>query len=419
VVLERTESVKPLLRLVFALVTILPGVRAAAPAAGSPGLGASVLLSIQYAHTEIFYHTPSEFPPAFTRADEIAPGQRLDVVVIARGYGVDKDSQANVTYQLVIHKPDGTTLRPTDHVAIADKKRVDPRQLLFPSSVASFSTDPGDPAGTYRFEITVRDAVSGTTVTESASVRVSESADPLPLPANTDVTRFLSEYYLRPRPRSAMAALTAFSQLPYAQRPADGQGTLLGFYERVLLDNPWLVPQFVERFSTTNDQRERRILALVLAYTKRGERNFGSDIPREAQAALAAARQEAIPLPSREPTSGGQLDLQWGAFLASGRFTPISDLVAVVENYLPYRGKLEEFKKLEVKPKAVPVEAMKDVLLGSALWSLGSNAQQHKLVRYYLVGLERAGETTPAVKGALREALAWQPKENSAPPAAK
>ncbi|MEO7414355.1 MAG: hypothetical protein ABIZ81_13465 [Opitutaceae bacterium] len=410
---------KPLLGLAFAFAAVLVGLRAAEPATAGSGLGVTLLLSTQYAHTDIFYHTPSEFPPAFTRADEIAPGQRLDVVVIARGYAVDAESQANVSYELTIHKPDGTTLRLPNRVTISEKKRVDPRHLLFPLNVASFSTNPGDPAGEYRFEIAVRDEVNRATVSDSARVRVSDSADPLPLPADTDVLRFLSDYYLRPRPRLALAALTAFSQSPYAQRKADGHGTLLGFYDRVLIDNPWLLPQFLTRILATKDESERRILALVLVYAKRNEPNFGSDLPRAVKNALAAARKETLPLPSREPTVVGQLDLQWGAFLASGRFTPITELVAVVENYLPYRGKLEEFKKLAAKPKAMPLEPMKDVLLSSALWSLGSNAYQQKLVRYYLIGIERAPETTPAVKSALREALAWQPKENPSAPAAK
>jgi hypothetical protein len=404
--------VKWLFRGALAFGVLVAASRAAEPGAAAAGFDVLVFPTTQYAHTEIFYHTPAEFPPPLALASEIAPGQRLDLLVLARGFAVDHDSQAHVTYTLIIHRPDGTT-RVAEAVPIAEKKRVEPSQWLFPATITSISANPGDPTGEYRFEITAQDQVGGGKATKFASVRVSDSAEPLPLPADTDTLRFLTDYYQHPRPRLALSALIAFSRSPYADRKADGHGTLLGFYEQVLNDNPWLVPQFTQRLSAAKDESERRMFALVLAYTKRNERQFGADLPRAARTALAEARKEALPLPSREPNLGGQLDLQWGIFLASGRFAPIAELVAVVENYLPFRGKLEEFKKLPAKPKTLPPDAMKDVLLSSALWSLGSNAAQQKLVRYYLVGIGRAGDTPPAVKAALQEALAWQPKDST------
>lgn len=389
---------------------------AAEPVTPSAGLDALIFPSTQYAHADIFHRTPSGFGPTLYIAEEIAPGQRLDLVPLVHGYAVDQERKAHVTYEVTIHGPTGGVQRLPGSILLSDSTQADSRAALFPRNIARFNTNPGDPAGSYRFEIAIRDEIGGKTVTKSATVRVAESDASLPLPAGLDPLRFLTDYYQRPRPRLALPVLTAFSRTSFAARKADGHGTLLGFYDQVLRDNPWLIPQFTQRLAATPDDSERRILALVLAYAKRDEPQFGSDLPRGARAQLAAAKKEAMPFPSREPTTGGQLDLQWGAFLASGRFEPIETLVAVVKNYLPYAGKLEEFKKLPTKPKVLPPEMMKDVLLGSALWSLGSNAHQQKLVRDYLVGIERANETLPEVKAALRGALAWRPKD--APPAA-
>lgn len=407
---------KKLVRFVATAVVLTTELTAAEPTTGFDGV---ILPSVQYAHADIFYHTPSEFPPALALAEELAPGQRLDVLVLARGYAVDADSQAHVTYELSIHKPNGKVTRLPEPVTVAEKKRVDPRQLLFPTGVARFATDPGDPPGDYRLEILLHDHISGAAVNKSAMVRVADSAEALPLPADTEMLRFLTDYYQRPRPRLALSALAAFSQSAYAARKADGHGTLLGFYGQVLSDNPWLLPQFVQRLATTKDESERRLVALVLAYAKRDDPKFSSDLPRAARTALAEVRKEPIPLPSAEPTLGGQLDLEWGTFLASGRFEPVANLVAVMKRYQPYRGKLDEFKKLTVKPKTMPPDVMKDILFNTALWSLGSNAAQQKLVRYYLIGIAQSKETPPEVRAAVEEALAWRPKEPSPAATAK
>ena len=55
---------------------------------------------------------------------------------------------------------------------------------------------------------------------------------------------------------------------------------------------------------------------------------------------------------------------------------------------------------------------MKDAILGSALWSLGSNAHEHKLVHDYLSGMSQAPDISPAVKQALATALAGKPNES-------
>jgi hypothetical protein len=51
----------------------------------------------------------------------------------------------------------------------------------------------------------------------------------------------------------------------------------------------------------------------------------------------------------------------------------------------------------------------KSALLNATLWSLRLNANQHKLVRDYLRYLQEAPGTSPAVKTALADVLAWKP----------
>jgi len=379
----------------------------------APALDFIVIPSVQYAHTEIFSHTPPDRAPDLALTDEIAPGQRLDLLLLVRGFAVDAGGRADLNYDLAIRYPDGKTDTAPKNIAVTGKTRVDPRSLILSNGIVMFKTDPGDPAGDYTFSVTLHDHVSGANAAKAVTVRVSDSAAALPLPANFDPPSLLSDYYRRPRPRLALPVLLALAHTPFADRPIDGQGALLGFFEQVLNDNPWVVPQFTARLAATADAAERRLLALVLAYTFRSQSEFGRALTGAPRQALEVARHEHWPRASTEPVTGGQLDVLWGRFVASGAFAPVRDLVKVVETYLPYRGKLEDYKKRATKSPVPPPEVTKDILLGSALWSLGSNARQHELVRSYLLGLVQSGDLSPATKTALQGALNWQP---SVPP---
>lgn len=86
---------------------------------------------------------------------------------------------------------------------------------------------------------------------------------------------------------------------------------------------------------------------------------------------------------------------------------------------LRLRGCVLVYKQRRRKPRTPPPEVRKDILLGTVLWSLGSNAHQHKLVRDYLLGIQQDLVTSPKMKTVLDEVLAWKPKAPPAPPGTK
>ncbi len=392
---------------------VLPTFAFAADKSPAASLDFDVLTTVQYAHADIFYRTPSEFPPRLARATEIAPGQRLDLVVLAKGFAVDAEGRADLSYEFTTRYPDGKDHPAPKPVTVIAKAKLDPRTLAFPREIATFQTAPGEPSGEYVFEFTLTDHVSGAKVTNTAKIRVTDSNAPLPLPTDVDPLTFMTDYFQRPRPRLALNVLVALSHTPFAQRTPDGQGALLGFYGQLLADNPWLVPSFREHLIQTTDATERRIFALVLAYAHRDNPAFARDLPKPAVDAYTTALRLGFPRPSPAPTTGGQLDLNWGRFFASGHYDSIRDLALVVQNFLPYRGQLDAYKKQPDRPKTPPPDAMKDILLGTAMWSLGSNAHQHDLVRHYLLTLTRTPDLQPETKAALQAAL------NAPPPAPK
>jgi hypothetical protein len=399
---------KGALGLLLAGIGLLPAAwgEPATPAAPPPAF--TVVASVQYAHNEIYFHTPAGITPVLANTREIAPGQRVDFLVIVPHANLDAEGRADVTYDLTVRYPDGRSQTLAGN-PVAAKRKVRPNTLLFPQAIRGFLTGPRDPFGEYSFEFTVHDRVSGASSTQSVGIHVTDSNRPLPLPDNFVPDDWLSQYYLRPEPRLALPALEAISgNAAVMEKGVAGLGIVLGFYGQVLADSPWLLPWFKQWYVAADEGNERHLLGLVLADAARRNPAAIADLPLQIQKSLAAIGRE-LPLPpAPAPENAAQLDALWGRFYGSGRFGPVADLVSVVGAYLPYGEQLDASKKAGVA-KMPPLDVAKGALANSTLWSLRLNAHQHKLVHDYLLYLEEAPDTGPPVKAALAAALAWKP----------
>lgn len=104
--------------------------------------------------------------------------------------------------------------------------------------------------------------------------------------------------------------------------------------------------------------------------------------------------------------SGNQLDLWWGRFLGGGHFEPVGKLVTVIENHQPYRPAYDAYlARLEPRGQ-LSSDERRGLLHATALWSLGSNARQHKRVAHYLTTLHDAPGTNGTIKAIIRETFA-------------
>lgn len=377
----------------------------------APPFKVGVAPTIQYAIEDLWYHTPADTGPRIAVVDQIVRHQPVVLLVHIVGAAANADGYANVSYDLTVRQADGTVSIEKKGLSAISRRKIAAGYVSLAETEIGFVADDYDPLGAYAVHVAAHDQVSGGQAEGRAEFHVVSPEHLGGPPADFDPERWLTYYYRKPEPQLALAALTALSHDPAIRRAPNRLGPLLGFYEQILADNPWLASAFKERFVTTKDDDERRLLSVVLAYVYRDDAGFARDLPDAAQRDLADVPRSQLPVPSTEPADAGELDVYWGRFLASGRFQPIRDLVTVVQNYLPYQGAMEKYRHLAPKPATVPPAVAKDVILGAALWSLGSNARQHDLVRNYLRSLLKDNDTPPAVKPALRAALAWKPPD--------
>ncbi|MCC6416150.1 MAG: hypothetical protein IT582_09600 [Opitutaceae bacterium] len=373
--------------------------------------------TIQRAFQEIWEKTPLGRGPKMVVADKAYPGQELYVHVMAHGLAVSPEGKAEADYSISVYKPDGTiSYTQSDLPLVSISANADGRMVHKAPSVTGIILEPNDPAGQWRIVVEAVDRVSNATARSEALIIFEGRYRPEPL--SSDAEQWLMPYHFSPKPQQLQAYLKHMAANPPMKdgkpRPLETMGPLLGFFEQVLADNPWLLPHLIDDFAQASSA-EKAQLAGLLAYAKRDDAEFVFGLPAELKQAAKKYRGTRWPVPSSEPLDGAQLDVLWGRFFASGAYQPLRDLVGVLA-YHPYRNALEEYQRLEKKPKVVPVEVYKNAVFKSAAWSLGSNIQQDTLVRDYCEGMllreELPRDLQLWVLGALKAAIEKQEPAN-------
>lgn len=349
-----------------------------------------VVPTIQYAHQDVWAKTPGGRAPKSTAVGNVVRGQAVHILVFATRFSVGPDQQAEVSYRVTFIRPDGATGSSTERLKLVPRGPVkEPRHVFKAPELAGFVATPDEPLGTWGVVVEATDLVAGATVRrEQKFTVVGDEGLTEPLPPGLSPGHWLMAYHDKPAPQQLLAATKLAAENPPAgARPIrDAEnGTWLGFFEQVLADNPWLLPQVVARLDRAAG-RERELLATCLAYAKRNDRAFHQTLPENAREAFMLRRLETWPAPTMEPLNGAQLDVLWGRFFASGSYEPIRALVAVL-GYHPYKDALEEYKQLKEKPARPPTQVLKGIVFQAAVWSLRSNIEQDKVVRDYCEGI--------------------------------
>jgi hypothetical protein len=350
------------------------------------GMQVMILPTIQYAHQDIWRHTPNGRGPVFAGVEKIVHGQRLDLLVSTALFATNQEKTAEVNYRVRTIRPDGTAGAATGLLQLVPRGMVeDNRMIRTAAQLSTWAFEQDDPLGSWRVVVDATDAISGQVVTMEQSVELC-GAELLQeqLPPGTIAEQWLALYYRRPAPQQLLAALKALAESMPSSRFAD-TGAILGSFEQILADNPWLLPHLLKRLDEAAG-REQELLATCLAYAKREDLSFFQSLTGRAREAFLLRRVENWPAPTAEPLRGAQLDVLWGRFLSSGRFAPLRELVGVLA-YHPHKDALEKFRKLKQPPSQIPPEVQKSMVFGAAMWSIGSNIQQHKLVRDYCEGI--------------------------------
>lgn len=360
-------------------------------------LEAMLLLTTQYAVQEIYFFSPSQMPPRLTTTSEIYEGQSLLIVPIVRRYAISDAGQVDVRYSPISILPNGEVEEAVGEITLYAGEAPQEGMLLFPrEALSGFYTGKDQGPGVYTIKVDIRDEISGATQTLEREITVVPYEIPA-LPEGFNANNWIVYYHTKPEPELALPALFAIMEGVEADRINAVSGSLLGFYNQVLSDNPWLLPHFSKRLEEALDRVNNGapptsadvMLGLVLSFHLRQMQEKPAEISERIWLETESNRSFDWSYINAGPSEfihyPQQLDYQWGQFFASGSVVPIYRLVEVL------------FQDKEAAEKAVPQsianlkaehqQALAEAVLRAAQWSLRANALQHRLVRAYLLGI--------------------------------
>jgi len=106
------------------------------------------------------WETPSSTVPRFTEAKSVSRGNRVFVLTFFANPKLNSAGEANVTCDIDVTRPDGTTsTHQTDVVCFRGVLKTDPHYTYLAAPVIGFIGDPGDPAGVWVVQVTLKDNI--------------------------------------------------------------------------------------------------------------------------------------------------------------------------------------------------------------------------------------------------------------------
>ena len=197
---------------------------------------------------------------------------------------------------------------------------------------------------------------------------------------------WFSHYYEHPTPERFVTEVQAFSKAGNLSNQKTS-ALISVFLGRVMAANPTQVDGWLTQLGDLKGSDRQTVL-------------FAANLSgiKEAQAYLSrqsdAEKYQGKPIDIRalEPKDPAVLDMLWADFFATGETVPIRRIVVAL-NYDKYSGAIDRYAKSE-KTEKDRSDAILEAVFKAAMWSLESNARQHRRVGEILEQIYFSGGLT-------------------------
>lgn len=339
---------------------------------------------------DVWYKTPPDSTPHISSVSDVTKGQKFQIALFFSGYQLDGDDKAHITFAVKVRKPDGSVYFEQNNLNGVMRKIVQRDVLLLSETVVGISFDPPDPWGNYTIDITAYDAVAKKSKTKSIEITLSPWQLGNKPGTQEESDKWINDYHVSPKPNEAVYAYIVHCPL------TDKKGELavagLSIFKVIFQENPYLIDHLIAQIKTASEEQRKKIIIMLHLLGKLDK----IDIPSEISEFRVKATAIKLPDPYGETLSGHQQDMLWAEFLATGRIKPIRKLVTNLE-YSKYAGSLDGYKKSKQTDED-KLNAYKEALFQSAVWSIKSNCQQYELVAKYCVYLYEHGDLSTEEK---------------------
>ncbi len=310
--------------------------------------------------------------------------ERLQPFSLNIAIGIKKPlaSELKLIGNVVVTAPDGK-----QNTVLKDKELFSlpagAKGLIFAPSFLSISFDPPDKNGKYQFSVTLKDA-AGEIKKQSAEVELVDSITDFRMMDSKEFSKFLTFYYTKPQPERLLAALNYFLSEGITELRTKNRATqampILWSLALIFRQNPQFFDELAKMSGT--DRPKDQYLA-VLFY------NIGKEFTESCKSKINPYILKQIsrykkPLISEtdEIKFPQQLDLLWGEFFATGKFSPIKRIVSALQKKPELS--IPEAKAFSDSGKKLTAEQRRNLInhvtRTAALWSLRSNIKQNGLL---------------------------------------
>jgi hypothetical protein len=197
---------------------------------------------------------------------------------------------------------------------------------------------------------------------------------------------WLIHYYEHPTPERFVAEVTALGKAGKLSDPKSA-GMISVFMGKVMAANPTRVDGWLNELGHLKGKDRQTVLAAANLSNTSPARSY-----LERQPDAGQFRATGVDIRVLEPKYASVLDFLWADFFATGEVVPIRRIVAAL-NYDKHAAALDRYAQSEKTDKDRE-EAMLGAVFKAAIWSLESNAKQHRRVGDLLEQIYYEGKLT-------------------------
>jgi len=340
-----------------------------------------IITTIDYSINEKWNKTMGKSIPIISSVNEVFSEQYFIIAIMFTDYNVDKSNQANISYDISIQDPNNKIYYSNTNITAIKTKVVNTKYILISKANLKVNFENDKPLGEYIINITINDLISKKRKALSKSINVIKYKHANFFKTDAEFSKWFNDYYIDPSPEKAIDGYLYFSKSKLNEKESNF-AHMFTFFLYIFNNNKYLIPQ-IQNLYNKQDLKTKIYLVYLLRYADFDSKSFLQNLDGKGKTVYNGIINKPYGKnPYNKIVDGGQLDMLWGEFYATGSFKPINKIISTLE-YKKFEGSLKEYKKLSKPTEKDKGKAIYDSIYTAATWSLKSNCNHHKLVEKY------------------------------------
>lgn len=337
--------------------------------------------TFDYGFIDKWYCATKEVRPSLVTCNKVFKEQYFYIPLILGNYKVDKDSKADIEYDLKIIDPDGNKYLSYDNL-IFNKEKINPKSLIKSSETAVVCFEKGDKFGKYKIQVEARDKISGEKYKDEKEIELDQYSPDNSIDSTDKLFDFVHSYYRDPYPEKLVTAFITYCKMN------KNDCIFNAFFAESFSKNLYLEPYLQSELDKQNKS--------VLDASKEPI-NVINNYKSMHQGKIRPG--EIIELGTPETVEG--LQFLWGQFYASSSYKVLKDIVTCL-NYEKYVPKFEKEKESK---GTLSDEAELGLLYQAGEASMEQNITDNPLVKSYCQYILVDDDVSDTVKAEIKKIL--------------